>query len=53
MDQIVSVRPGGRLAEVAKVGELILGGTSVAALMIGWMAFLLWLVAKIVIAFMH
>ncbi len=41
------------MAKVAKVGGLIFGGTSVAALMIGWTAFLLWLTAEIVIAFLH
>lgn len=53
MDQIVSVRSRGRSAEVAKVGGSIFGETSVAALTVGWTAFLLWLTAEIVIAFMR
>ena len=50
MDQFVSVRPRGRLFKLARAAGLIVGGTSVAALLLGWTAFLLWLAAEIVIA---
>ena len=53
MDQIVSVRPRGRLLKLVRAVGLILGGTSVMALVIGWTAFLLWLTAEIVVAFVH
>ena len=53
MDQIVSVRPRERMVKAAKVVGLILGGTSVIAFLIGWTAFLLWMTAQIVIAFVH
>ena len=53
MDHVVSVQPTGGLSKASKVAGLILGGTSVVALMIGWIAFLLWLVAEVVIAIVH
>ena len=53
MDHVVSVQPTGGLSKAAKVAGLILGGTSVVALMIGWIAFLLWLAAEIVITVVH
>lgn len=53
MDQIVSVRPRDRLFKLAKAVGLILGGTSIVALLIGWTAFLLWLAAEIVVALVH
>ena len=53
MDQFVSIRPGERLFKLTKAIGLILGGTSVAALLLGWTAFLLWLAAQIVVAFVR
>ncbi len=53
MDRIVPVQPSGGLSKAAKVAGLILGGTVVAVLMIGWVAFLLWLGAETVITIVH
>lgn len=53
MDQIVSVRPRERLVRAAKLVGSILGGTLVIAFLIGWTAFLLWMTAQIVVAFVH
>lgn len=49
VDQTVSVQPRGRLFKTAMSAGLVLGGTSVVALVLGWTAFLLWLVAEVVI----
>ncbi len=53
MDRIVSVQPTDGLSKAAKVMGLILGGTVVAALLMGWVAFLLWLGAEAVITVVH
>ena len=53
MTQMISVQPTGGLSKAAKVAGLILVGTSVVALLIGWTAFLLWLAAEIVITVVH
>ncbi len=53
MDRIVPVQPSGGLSKAAKVAGLILVGTVVAALLMGWVAFLLWLGAEIVITIVH
>lgn len=51
MDHNVSVPRG--LPKALKVAGLILVGTVVAALLMGWLAFLLWLGAEAVIAVVH
>ena len=53
MDQIITSQPTSGVSKAAKVGGLILGGTFVLALVIGWIAFLLWLAAEIVITIAH
>ncbi len=53
MDQIIPGQPRNGLSHAAKVAGLILGGTFIVALVIGWVAFLLWLAAEIVVAFVH
>ena len=53
MDQTVVIRPDGGLAKAVKATGLVLGGTFVAALTIGWVAFLLWLIAEGVITVVH
>ncbi|MGI4765046.1 MAG: hypothetical protein ACRYGP_08270 [Janthinobacterium lividum] len=53
MTQMISAQPTGGLSKAAKVMGLILGGTVVAALLLGWVAFLLWLGAEAVITVVH
>ncbi len=53
MDHIVPAQPTRGLSKAARMMVLVLGGTSVVALIIGWMAFLLWLAAEIVITVVH
>lgn len=48
--QMTTTRDRGGLPKSLKTAGLILGGTFVASLMIGWIAFLLWLMAEGVIA---
>ena len=53
MTQTVLPRVNRALPRALKVAVLTLGGTLVAALLIGWVAFLLWLVAEAVSAVVH
>ena len=43
----------GGLPKALKTAGLILGGTVLASLTIGWAAFLLWLAAEIVMVVVH
>ena len=49
MTQMTSDRGNRSLPRALKVAGLTLGGTVVAALLIGWAAFLLWVAAEAVI----
>ena len=53
MTQIVSRQPTGGLSMAARSVGLVLGGTTIAALLIGWVALLLWLAAEAVITVVH
>lgn len=53
MDQVVPTQVNGALSKAIKVAGLVLAGTTLAALLIGWVAFLLWLVGEAVIAVVH
>ncbi len=53
MDQIVSRQPRGGLTRAVRVVGLVLSGTTMAALLIGWVALLLWLAGEAVITVAH
>ena len=53
MTQMISDRRNRGLPKALKVAGLTLSGTVVAALLIGWVAFLLWLGAEAVIIVAH
>ena len=53
IDQCIITKHATGLSKAAKVAGLILGGISVVALLVGWIAFLLWLAAEIVITVVH
>ncbi len=53
MTQMTTVRDSGGLSKPVKIAGLILGGTLTASLMIGWIAFLIWLMAEGVIAILN
>ena len=50
---MIAVRDRGGLPKTLKTAGLVLGGTFVAALVLSWTAFLLWLAAEIAIAVVH
>ena len=50
MNHIVPIRAGHGVTKVARATAVVLIGTTVAALLIGWTAFLLWLIGSGVIA---
>ena len=50
MNQLVPGQPRNGVPKFLKLAGLILGGTVVAALLMGWVAFLLWLGAEAVMA---
>ena len=53
MDQIVSVQPRGGVSKAAKMVGLILTGTIAAALIIGWVALLIWFAGEAVVNVVH
>lgn len=50
MNDFVPLRAGLGATKVTRTAGLILMGTTMAAMLIGWMAFLLWLAATGVVA---
>ena len=53
MEQIISVQPRSGLHKIVRIAGMTLIGTSIAALMIAWAAFLVWLAAEAAIIFAH
>lgn len=53
MLQTIVIRTPIGVAKAGKLAGLALAGTSVVALMIGWVSFLLWLFAEIVMSIVH
>ena len=53
MDQLVPTQVNGALSKTFRRVGLVLAGTALAAILIGWVAFLLWLTAEAVITVVH
>lgn len=53
MDQFVPIRPSKGSSKVLRVVGLVLAGTVLAALLVGWAAFLFWLAAEAAITLVH
>lgn len=52
-DAMTTTQDRGGTPKPLRIAGLILGGTVLASLTIGWVAFLLWLAAQIMIAIVH
>ncbi len=53
MYQLVPTQVNGALSKTFRRVGLVLAGTALAAILIGWVAFLFWLTAEAVITVVH